>query len=178
MTPASSALSLRRSSLLPPVSLIPSAGPAAATRSRTVLRRSRRSCGARTSSCLDRRPYTEACRPLLTIDRLDRAAQRRGRDRLPALFRIRVTRPATRMWTSMMIAALAAHESARAVEEDLVRRSLIGRGRPGLGRRPTPVGKRVIEQAWTCRESNEPVRRRRDRAPCRAGRCESREISS
>ncbi|NJP98558.1 TIGR04222 domain-containing membrane protein [Nonomuraea sp. FMUSA5-5] len=45
------------------------------------------------------------------------------------------------------LAALAEHESVRAVEEDLIRRGLVGRGWLGLTRRPTPAGKKLTEHA-------------------------------
>ncbi|MEU1734038.1 TIGR04222 domain-containing membrane protein [Streptosporangium sp. NPDC020145] len=52
------------------------------------------------------------------------------------------------------LAALAGHESVRAVEEDLVRRGLVGRGWLGLTLRPTPAGRELAEHA--VQEKREP----------------------
>ncbi|MFC4117018.1 TIGR04222 domain-containing membrane protein [Nonomuraea zeae] len=45
------------------------------------------------------------------------------------------------------LAAVAGHESVRAVEEDLIRRELVTRSWLGRFRRATPAGRRLIEQA-------------------------------
>ncbi|MEV4356725.1 TIGR04222 domain-containing membrane protein [Nonomuraea sp. NPDC049625] len=55
------------------------------------------------------------------------------------------------------LAALAEHESVRAVEEDLLRRGLVTRGLLGRFRRPTPEGMRMVEEARTVKGRGQAI---------------------